>query len=237
MSSPVLPKPVPAYAQIKAYVRRQIEQGVWQTGEQIPSEHELLKQFAVSRMTVHRALRELTAEQVLTRIQGAGTFVAGQKYQSTLVQIRNIADEIASRGHRHHCEVLLLERTRDHAALQALELDQGDEAFHSRLLHFDNDLPIQLADRCVNPQLYPHYLEQDFRTLTPNAYMTREAPMQRAEYLIIARMPDATARHRLRMDIGDPCLVLQRRTWAPGRIATDVTLWHPGSLFQLAGAF
>jgi GntR family histidine utilization transcriptional repressor len=228
-------KPVPAYAQIKDYVRQQIESGAWTHGSLIPSEHELVKQFGVSRMTVHRALRELTSEQVLTRIQGAGTFVSAQKYQSTLIEIKSIADEIKSRGDTHSSEVLVLEATDDAKALEALGLQSGP-AFHSRIVHFENGVPIQLEDRYVNPELYPHYLEQDFTRTTPNEYMTREAPLQRAEYVITATMPDATARHRLRMDIGDPCLVLHRRTWAHGLVASDVTLWHPGSRYQFSGS-
>ncbi|SCK14598.1 histidine utilization repressor [Vogesella sp. LIG4] len=228
-------KPVHAYAQIKNYVRKQIESGVWPNGSLIPSEHDLVKQFSVSRMTVHRALRELTAEQVLTRIQGAGTFVSAQKYQSTLIEIKSIAEEIKNRGDVHSSEVLILECTDDSKALAALGLPAGP-AFHSRIVHYENEVPIQLEDRYVNPKLYPHYLEQNFTLITPNEYMTREAPLQRAEYVITATMPDATVRHRLRMDIGTPCLVLHRRTWAHNQVATDVTLWHPGTRYQFSGS-
>ncbi|WP_028534803.1 histidine utilization repressor [Paludibacterium yongneupense] len=229
-------KPVPAYVQIKDYVRNQIESGIWTSGSLIPSEHELVKQFGVSRMTVHRALRELTVDQVLNRVQGAGTFVTSHKYQSTLIAIKSISDEIAGRGGRHRCEILILETTVEPRALQVLGLPADDHAYHSRLVHFENDVPIQLEDRFVNPHLYPHYLEQDFHTITPNVYMTREAPLQRAEYVITARMPDATARHRLHMDIGEPCLVLQRKTWAHAQVATEVTLWHPASRYRFEGS-
>ncbi|MDR3426884.1 histidine utilization repressor [Silvimonas sp.] len=230
-------KPVPAYVQIKEYVRKQIESGAWAAGSMIPSEHDLVKQFSVSRMTVHRALRELTGDQLLTRVQGAGTFVNGKKYQSTLIQIKSIAHEIESRGDVHTSEILVLERTTDPKALTALELPADSYAFHSRIVHFENTVPIQLEDRFVNPHLYPAYLGQDFNAITPNEYMTREAPLQRAEYVITAHMPDASTRQRLRMESGDPCLVLHRRTWAHDQVATDVTLWHPGSRFQFSGAF
>lgn len=78
------------------------------TGPAIPSEAALAKQFDVARMTVNRALRELTDEQTLTRVQGSN--FGQQKYQSTLVQLRNIADEIAARGHTHRGELQRLER-------------------------------------------------------------------------------------------------------------------------------
>ncbi|WP_188697974.1 histidine utilization repressor [Silvimonas amylolytica] len=230
-------RPAPAYARIKDYVRRQIETGTWPAGSVIPSEHDLVRQFGVSRMTVHRALRELTADHVLHRVQGAGTFVNPKRYQSTLIEIRSIAAEIESRGDIHTSQVLLLERTTDVTALTALGLAATDYAYHSCMVHFENNEPIQVEDRYVNPHLYPRYLEQDFEHLTPSDYMTREAPLQRAEYVITARLPDAVIRQHLRMPAGDPCLVLQRRTWAHEQIATDVTLWHPGARFQFSGSF
>ncbi|KHG49472.1 histidine utilization repressor domain protein [Enterobacter hormaechei subsp. xiangfangensis] len=47
-----------------------------------------------ARMTINRALRELTDEGLLVRLQGVGTFVAEPKGQSALFEIRSIADEI-----------------------------------------------------------------------------------------------------------------------------------------------
>jgi GntR family histidine utilization transcriptional repressor len=81
----------PIFQRIKDYLVGEIASGRWKEGDLVPSEQALVRQFGVSRMTVNRAVRELTAEQVLTRRQGAGTFVAPQKYQASLVEIRNIA--------------------------------------------------------------------------------------------------------------------------------------------------
>ena len=89
---------------IKTYVLEQIHSGVWKEGDLIPGEEALAKTFGLSRMTANRAIRELSDEQVVERKQGSGTYVAQQKYQSTLVEIRNIADEIAARGHVHRSE-------------------------------------------------------------------------------------------------------------------------------------
>ena len=75
----------PIFQRIKDYLLAEIAAGTWKEGDVIPSEQALVKQFGVSRMTVNRAVRELTVEQVLTRRQGAGTFVAPQKYQATLL--------------------------------------------------------------------------------------------------------------------------------------------------------
>ncbi len=64
------------------------------------------------------------------------------RYQSTLIEIRSIAEEIKSRGDQHTSEVLLLERTEDPLILEALQLPAGSVAFHSRIVHFENKVPI-----------------------------------------------------------------------------------------------
>jgi GntR family transcriptional regulator, histidine utilization repressor len=226
--------PMPAYEQIKRHVLAQIEGGALQPGDVVPSETELVKEFGVARMTVSRALRELMAEGVLNRVRGSGTYVAPRQYESTVLQIRNIADEIAARGHKHSARVLGLEASDDPNAVAALELDAGP-VFHSRIVHSEEGEPIQYEDRYVNPEVFPEYLAQDFTVETPNHYMVRLAPIQRAEFRIYAQKPDARVRQYLEMEIGEPCLLLLRRTWVGRHVATSVRLWHPASRFHLAG--
>jgi len=45
-------------------------------------------------MTVNRALRELTHEGFLVRVQGLGTFVAEQEPPGDLLELRNIAERL-----------------------------------------------------------------------------------------------------------------------------------------------
>ncbi len=229
---------LPAYQAIKEHILARIDAGEWSEGAQIPSENELARQFGVARMTVNRALRELTDAQVLTRTKGAGTYVAPPKYQSTLVEIRSIAEEIAARGHHHHAEILTLEALDATPGLaQEMQLTIGSRLSHSRLLHFENDEPVQLEERWVNAALVPDYLAQDFSLVTPNEYLVRVAPLQRVEYRIEARLTDATTRAHLRMTSAEPALLLHRRTWSRGTVATVANLWHPGMRYQFTGHF
>ena len=147
---------LPAYQAIKDHILARIDSGEWGEGSLIPSENELARQFNVARMTVNRALRELTDAQVLTRTKGAGTYVAPPKYQSTLVEIRSIAEEIRARGHQHSAVVLTLESIEATATLAVeMQLPVGSPVFHSCLLHVENEQPVQYEERWVNPALAP----------------------------------------------------------------------------------
>jgi len=229
---------VPSFQQIKNHVLQRIHAGEWKDGDQIPTEAALGRQFGVARMTVNRALRELASEQIVTRIQGLGTFVALQKYQSTLVAIRSIADEVRGRGDRHACAVKLLESVKAPAALaRKFDARRGIRLFHSILVHYENEIQIQVEDRWVNAALAPDYLRQDFAHSTPNEYLMRVAPLQGVSYRIEAKLPPTEIRRLLAMPAGEPCLVLYRTTRSMGMVASVATMWHPASRYQFTGSF
>ncbi|AKU23796.1 MULTISPECIES: histidine utilization repressor [unclassified Massilia] len=232
------PDHTPIFQRIKDYLLEQIAAGHWKEGDVIPSEQALTKQFGVSRMTVNRAVRELTAEQVLTRRQGSGTFVAQQKYQATLLEIKSIAEEVRARGHAHRSSLQQLERGKASELLaKQFDLAPGHLLFHSVIVHYENGVPIQVEDRWVNPLCAPDYMEQDFAHTTPNEYLMAAAPLQGATYSIEALAPPRDIADMLAIDTRQPCLVLRRQTRSAGRIASLATMWHPGHRYQFAGSF
>lgn len=228
----------PAFKRIKTHVLGQIQSGKWAEGSAIPTEQALAAEFGVSRMTANRALRELTNDQILVRVQGSGTFVAQQKYQSTLVVIHSIAEEIRGRGHQHRGELHLLERVKANDSLATeFELSGNRALFHSTVLHFENETPIQLEDRYVNPTLAPDYMQLDFSTTTANEYLVRVAPLCGVHYQIEARMPPADIANMLRIGDTQPCLVLRRKTLSRGQVASIATLWHAANRYAFSGGF
>ena len=98
------------YLQVKQFVLARISAGTLAVGDRVPSENELVRKLEVSRMTVNRALRELAADGVLVRVAGVGTFVAEQRAQAHPLEVRNIADEIRSRGHEYVAKVISQDR-------------------------------------------------------------------------------------------------------------------------------
>jgi GntR family histidine utilization transcriptional repressor len=141
-----------------------------------------------------------------------------------------VATHIAARRY-------FLNRLKTPPRCKRLSCPQTGTAFHSRIAHFENDVPIQFEDRYVNSLVFPEYLGQNFEVETPNEYMMRLAPAQGAQYWITARKANAMVRQSLLMPIGEPCLVLRPRTRAQGQIASDVTLWHPASRYKLSGSY
>ncbi len=89
--------PEPIYQQIKKTIQQRIASGEWPAGQKLPSENELVGALEVSRMTINRALRELTQEGLIKRVHGIGSFVAETPRHASLIELQDIALEIAQR--------------------------------------------------------------------------------------------------------------------------------------------
>ena len=230
--------PAPQYLKVKSFLREGIAAGRWVPGDLLPSEAELVAQFEVSRMTVNRALRELTQEGMVERVQGVGSFVAQIHRIASTLTVRDVHEEIAARGHRHEARVHLLEKLKASAEQAAVfGLKPGAMLFHSVIVHCENGVAIQCEDRLVNPACAPDYLGLDFAQVTPTHYLLEVAPLSEARYTIEATLPGELEARLLGIARRDPCLVVKRLTFSRGVAVTSVRLTHPGSRYLLEGGF
>ncbi|WPO99321.1 histidine utilization repressor [Pseudomonas sp. HR96] len=228
-------QPQALYQRAKDFVQAQLRAGVWKPGDLIPSENRLVVELGMSRMTINRALRELTEEGHLQRVSGVGTFVAEGRPQSNLLRITNIADEIIARGHRYACEVLRLSREAASMSVAAsLALPTGASVYHLVCVHLEEGVPVQLEDRYVNPELVPEFVQQAFgEQLQPSRYLLQAIRPDEIEHIVEAGHPSVEEGRLLRIEVNEPCLVLMRRTWNDNKVVTYVRLVHPSSRYRL----
>ena len=228
----------PPYQRVKHYLKQGLAAGRWPPGAQMPSEAQLTAEFAVSRMTVNRALRELQAEGLVRRTQGLGTFAAPLHKVSSTLTIRDLHDEIESRGHAHHAQVHAQRAEPANAALAAqLGVATGETVFHTLIVHHENGVPLQCEDRFVNPAEAPDYLAQDFTRTTPTHYLFQATALWRAQYSIEAARPTKQEARLLGIDANEPCLIVVRRTFSRAAPITIGRLVHPGARYGLHGEF
>jgi len=224
--------PVPPYARVKHHLKQGLAAGRWPPGALMPSEAELVAEFGVSRMTVNRALRELQSEGLVERSQGVGTFAAPLHRVSSTLTIRDLHEEIESRGHHHHASVHLQRAERASVALAGqLGLQTGERVFH------ENHVPLQCEDRYVNPACAPGYLDVDFAHTTPTRYLFEATALWRAQYSIEAARPTVQEARLLAIAPDEACLIVVRRTFTRHAPITLARLVHPGSRYQLEGQF
>ncbi|MDM3872433.1 histidine utilization repressor [Porticoccus sp. W117] len=229
---------VPLYQQIQDSIIHKIRSGEWAKGEKVPSENTLVEDLGVSRMTINRALRELTQQGYLERVHGVGTFVAEPPRHASLIEIQDIADEIRAQGKVHRADLwhLQAEQALGEVA-QRMEVTVGTTLFHIVMLHFQNDVPIQLEDRWVNPQLAPEFLTTDFSTITPTQYLMELYRPDEMEHIVRAVMPVEELREMLAIPVGEPCLRLSRRTWKNAAVVTLADFTYPSTRYDLGARY
>lgn len=230
--------PEPIYRQIKQLIERRITSGEWIAGQKLPSENDLVAALDVSRMTINRALRELTQAGLIKRVHGLGSFVAEQPRHASLIELQDIALEIENSGASHASKVLSLESVyASPTVTELMQLDEGATLYRLRAVHYQDELPLQLESRYVNPAAMPDFINQDFTRMTSTAYLLQQFKPDEMEHRVRAILPDQQTRELLTMADGQPCLQLTRRTWKDEQVVTYVTLTYPGDRYELGARY
>lgn len=86
------------YRQIADRLQEEIAAGQFRAGDKLPSEGDLEKRFAVSRVTIRLALKLLTNEGIIERKQGKGTFVSGKRVAHGLHIMRSLHESLRQQG-------------------------------------------------------------------------------------------------------------------------------------------
>lgn len=89
---------VPMYVQLANEISNAIYQGIYKSGDKLPSESCLCKEFSVSRITVRQALTLLIQQDLAFSVHGKGTFVKAPVISHELNQIISFNRVLQSKG-------------------------------------------------------------------------------------------------------------------------------------------
>lgn len=228
----------PVYDQIKRAVSAHIRSGAWKPGDRLPSEAELSQSLATARMTVNRALRELTEEGLLVRRRRAGTFVAQPDAPSALLKIVDMSKAIPARGQAYGyvCET---DETVPAAGTiaKAMRLPQGARLQHVECIHTADGEIVEFEERWINLALLPEAAHAGFSRQGPGGWLLKVAPWTEAEHTVSAVNAGPDLARRLGVEPGTACLVLERRTFQGEDVVTFARLIHPGARHSMTERF
>ncbi|HHI70820.1 MAG TPA: UTRA domain-containing protein [Rhodobacteraceae bacterium] len=228
----------PLYKMVKRHIIKGINSGKYPPGSKLPSENQLVQVLAVSRMTVNRALRELTRDGVIFRMQGAGSFVSLDGPDNALSELRDIQDIVAQRGGIYSCSVQSAGfQALDPADAELFALPSGHKVLALELLHFEDGRPLQYERRLVREEFAPELLSLDFSRQSLHAYLQSIAPASEVEHVVEAGLADTAACRYLKLEPADPVLRIRRRTWVGQRVVTVGYFSHPGVRFRVSVRF
>jgi len=144
----------PVYRQIADDLRAQIEDGTLRSGDRVPSEAELMRDFSVSRIVVRQAMDVLAKEGLITKERGRGSFVRAQGEQEP----RIIGDFYGRRptgspfaaaarasGKEPEWEYQSRETRASPLIAERLGIQPGDPVMRTRYTFFADEQPVMLS--------------------------------------------------------------------------------------------
>ena len=157
--------PIPKYLQISAWLKELILTGRYQKGEKLPSEIRLAEMCAVNRNTLRQALSQLTAEGLLTKEKGRGTFLSSSPpppLKHKLKQISSFRDDLANIGIRE--KTLLLKKSvtvAGHHIADALVLGADSKVIAIHRLRTGDGVPFIYEESYLPCHMFKDILDMD----------------------------------------------------------------------------
>ena len=198
----------PLYHQLMQRIRADIEQGTYPTGSRIPPEHELEKLYQVSRVTVRRALAELTSEGLLERKQGKGTFVAAPRGDLRLKSLHSFRDTCKLNGVRPSTDVIHAKGVlADAEDAEELNLPKGGRVLEILRVRRADGVPVVL-ERNRFSMAYAWLQDQDLGGSLYNLLREYGVEPKLALHDVSLRFADAEEARWLAVDEGAPLVCL-----------------------------
>lgn len=229
---------LPLHKRIRQEFEAKILSGELLPGERIPSELELMAHYGCARMTVNKALSALAASGLLLRRKHVGTFVGRPRTVSMVLDVPDLASEVAGRGQRYAYRLLdrkLVDTAHDRLARGEL----GDVGRVLRLagLHMADDTVFALEERLINLSLVPEIEAVDFTAEPPGTWLLRHIPWTEAENRIGALGTSSMQARQLGIRSGEACLSIERHTWRGADSVTYVRQLFIAGTYELVAKF
>ena len=221
----------PLYRRLEEALRRAIETSAIRPQDALPPERELATDFKVSRITVRKALDGLVADGLLTRRQGAGTFVSG-RVEKQFAKLTSFSEDMAARGRTPRSE-WLLRATGSVTPEESLTLglSPGAPVYRFHRIRFADDSPMALEYSTI-----PGFGLASADAVQDSLYVALKAagnrPSRALQRLRAVSLKGDRAK-LLGVEPGAPALYIERRAFLDdGRVIEATQSWYRGDAYD-----
>lgn len=207
----IMNQPIQGYRDLARHLRGLIDAGTHRPGEQLPTELDLSRQYAMNRHTIRAALQELELNGYLFRVRGRGTFVARRKIPYAIHPGTSFTGSLEKLGLHgtvtlHRAHVLPSES----AVAAALDIPEGSEVVQLEILRLIEQIPACLTTSYLPAARFDGLADAapgmvSLYALLRGRYGVKQINRTWSE--IEAAMPDAHDRELLHMPLHMPVLL------------------------------
>lgn len=206
---------IPLYQQIYDDIKRSIDEGLYAVGDKIPTETELAETYSVSRITVRRAIEDLSSAGFLVKRRGLGTFVCAPRMRRKLLQgglPESFTDICKQNGRVPGAKLLSREIVLPRSdEKEFFGLGEGELVLHIQRLRTADDQPIFEENMVV-----PYACNVELATMDLSGGSIYQVmgdlygrrPEENARVLVEAVSASSTRAMRLQVSAGEPMLYI-----------------------------
>lgn len=225
---------VPVYIKIHDKIKADVEKGVWQVGDRLPSERELSLTFNVSRMTLRQAIQTLADEGILERKIGSGTYIASKKVQEKMTGTTSFTEIMLSQHKEPSSKTIAYYFTTPSSSeMEQLHLTEEEQILRMERIRFADEVPICFEVAAIPEKLINQFSKNEislsfYQTLASHGYVVGHA-----EQTISATLASEKIADYLELKRGDAILRLRQISYfEDGTPFEYVRTQYAGSRFE-----
>jgi len=219
----------PLYLQVETTLAQRIAAGEFGPGDRLPSEDELIADFAVSRTTVRSAIQALMRRGLVEIRRGRGTFVTTPKIVQELTSLTGFVEDMALLGRAASARLLEWQVVHADATIaRQLAMPLGTSVIRIRRVRLADGRPLSYDETFLPRDIGEKVVGDDLETepiftLLEQKYDT---PLSEARYELGASDADQAVSEALGVKMGSPIFLIERTSYAVGGRPVDYERLH-----------
>ncbi len=220
-----------AYLRLRRAIRNVVDHRDIEPGQALPSERDMSRALALSRVTVRKAIAGLVEEGLLTQRHGAGTFVA-ERIVKPMSRLTSFTEDLRARGLNPRSEFFergIGEVTPEES--MALNLSPGAAVVRLHRVRYAGDEPLAIERTVVPASLLPDPMlvhDSLYEALEIRGHRPRRA-LQRLRAVLL----NAHHARLLHVPTGSAGLSIERRSFVEdGRVVEFTSSWYRGDIYD-----
>jgi GntR family transcriptional regulator len=204
---------IPLHLAISEQLRDRILAGLYQPGDQLPSESQLMSEFEVSRITARRAIANLTQQGLVTVRRGKGGFVSSQQKvtYSLSSPLMFLETDIARQGVEVTVRTLMFEVVT--APIEVQEVLKSSIAYLQKKVLLFNEIPGCVDITYILPKFGKAYEEDLRQQMTFTTLKKHGINIEKIDAVIECTQADYETSEQLEVPLGHPLIVYQHTAY------------------------
>lgn len=227
---------VPLHFQIYEDIKEKIENKTLAAGDMLPSETELQNLYAVSRITVRRAIQDLANEGFVKKAQGKGTVINTLKHRHDLKKLTSFSEDIKQHGEISSSIIRDFHVIKaDFKIAHSLGINEGEEVYYLERSRLSDESIVGLHKAYIRKSdgLSLSRDEFDEKTSLYETLNKKGITLRFAEEILEARKPDGTIKKILDIKDSLPVFYKERITYDTAGMPIEfVKMYYRSDVYQ-----